>query len=140
MGLSLSPWQYRSGTYPAAKGYYDNDWKYSGQPLQMGADGDGTADAWYRTTLHTDEAGMYTLQVEGGDRATAFVDGVPAGTGRIRGGEITFNLSRGQHVLAFFTAPDWRGELAAYLGGVDLVDPRRLFRKAMSWAGGPSIV
>src|SRR5258708_39010479 len=99
MGLSLSPWQYRSGTYPAARGYYDNDWKYSGQPLQMGADGDGTADAWYRTTLHTDEAGMYTLQVDGGDRATAFVDGVPAGAGAIRGVGSALDSSRRRQVL-----------------------------------------
>src|SRR5258708_38059554 len=102
MGLSLSPWQYRSGTYPAAKGYYDNDWKYSGQPLQMGADGDGTADAWYRTTLHTDEAGMYTLQVEGGDRETAFVDGVPAGRGGVGGWEKTFTPSPVEQIMTLF--------------------------------------
>src|SRR5258708_6918047 len=138
--LSLTPWQFRTGVSPAGRGYYDNDWKYSGQPLQMGADGDGTADAWYRTTLHTDEAGMYTLQVEGGDRATAFVDGVPAGTGDIRGGEITFNLSRGQHVLAFFTAHDGRDKLAAYLGAMDSVDRKGLFGKAILRKGGPSIV
>ena len=140
MRLSLSAWQYRSGAYPAGKGYYDNDWKYSGQPLQMGADGDGTADAWYRTTVHIDTAGMYTLQVEGSDRATAFVDGVPAGTGDIRDGEITFNLAKGQHVLAFFMAHDGRDKLAAYLGAMDSVDRKGLFGKAILRRGGPSIV
>src|SRR5260221_13582471 len=92
--LALAPWKYRTAAYPGRPGYYDNDWKYSKQPLQMGADGDGTAEAWYRTNLHADADGIYTLQVEGGDRATAFVDGRPAGSGDIRDGEITFNLSK----------------------------------------------
>ena len=140
MKLSLTPWQFRKGAAPAGRGYYDHDWKYSQQPLQMGADGDLTADAWYRTTVYTDTAGLYTLQVEGSDRATAFVDGVPAGTGAIRDGEITFTLSKGRHTLAFFVAHDGRDKLAAYLGTMDSVDRKGLFGKAMLRKGGASIV
>ncbi|HTI08927.1 MAG TPA: beta-galactosidase [Puia sp.] len=138
--LPLSGWQFRTGVHPAAPGYYDHDWKASKQPLQMGADGDATADAWYRTNLSIDTAGLYTLQVEGGDRAIAFVDGKPAGTGNIRDGEMTFDLSKGAHTLAFFTAHDGRDKLAAYLGAMDSVDRKGLFGKAVLRRGGPSIV
>lgn len=138
--LPLDGWQFRTGIHPAAQGYYDNDWKWSEQPLQMGADGDGTADAWYRTHLTIDTSGIYTLQVEGSDRAKAFVDGKPVGIGDIRDGERSFTLSRGRHVLAFFMAHDGRDKLAAYLGSMDSVDRKGLFGKAVLRKGGPSIV
>ncbi len=138
--LELAPWKCRTAAYPGLPGYYDNDWKYSKQPLQMGADGDGTAEAWYRTVIDIGEAGLYTLQVEGSDRAIAFVDGRPAGSGEIRNGEITFNFSRGRHTLAFFTTHDGRDKLAAYLGSMDSVDRKGIFGNAILRKGGPSIV
>lgn len=138
--LLLSPWQFRNGSNAAAGGYDDNDWLHSLQPLQMGADGDATADAWYRANIVTDTSGVYTLQVAGSDRATAFVDGMPAGTGNIRDGEMSFHFSKGRHVLAFFTAHDGRDKLAAYLGAMDLIDRKGLFGKAVLRRGGPSIV
>ena len=138
--LALTSWQFRTDAYPGGAKYDDKGWKYSERPLQMGADGDGTAEAWYRTVLPTEEAGIYTLQVEGGDRATAFVDGRPAGSGDIRDGEITFNLSKGQHTLAFFTTHDGRDKLAAYLGSMDSVDRKGIFGNAVLRKGGSSIV
>ena len=138
--LSLTPWEFHTAAGPAAPGYADEDWKYSEEPVQMGADGDGTAEAWYRTKLSVAEEGRYILQVDGGDRATAFVDGRPAGSGDIRDGEISFILSKGQHSLAFFTTHDGRDKLAAYLGSMDSVDRKGIFGNAILRKGGPSIV
>jgi beta-galactosidase len=68
------------------------------------------------------------------------VDGLPAGSGDIRDGEITFNLSKGEHSLAFFTTHDGRDKLAAYLGSMDSVDRKGIFGNAILRKGGPSIV
>ena len=41
----------RSGSAQAAGDYADTGWLASQDPLQMGADGDYSAHAWYRTTI-----------------------------------------------------------------------------------------
>ena len=72
---ALSAWQARDVSQPASPGYDDRAWLSSDAPLQMGADGDLTADAWYRAAIVVPTAGAYTLNTAGGDRATLFLDG-----------------------------------------------------------------
>lgn len=105
----------------------------------MGADGDITADAWYRTTLTIPVAGKYTLQVKGGGRGQAFVDGKPAAQWKLNDGELTLDLKKGKHTLAIFAAHDGRDKLAAYLGPIDEVDSKGVFGKAFIKKGGPFI-
>ena len=125
--LALGAWQVRSGTAAAAPGYDDHAWLTSDAPLQMGADGDLTADAWYRATVITPTAGTYTLHVTGGgDRATVFVDGARAGGGSLHGGDLTLTLPAGRHTLAIFTAHDGRSKLIGIFGPIDGADPKGL--------------
>ena len=136
--LALAGWQQRRGDGPAMPGYDDSHWTLSGEPLQMGADGDGTADAWYRARIRADSDGQYTLKMEGGDRATIFVDGVPAAAGNIHEGEIPVILAKGPHVLAIATAQDGRDKLAGFLGDMAGVDSKGLTGKVLLEKGGPS--
>ena len=135
----LGSWQRRRMTGVAAIDYNDSSWKYSEWPLQMGADGNTTANAWYRTRVTVDEAGLYTLLVEGADRAAVFVDGRPTGAVNIKDGAIPLQLSKGRHVLAMMMSHDGRDKLAAYIGGMDSVARKGLFGRALLVKGGPAI-
>jgi beta-galactosidase len=84
--VELKNWAKESVTGVAVKDYNDASWKYSEWPLQMGADGNTSANAWYRTSVTVDEAGLYTLLVEGADRASVYVDGEPIGAVNIKEG------------------------------------------------------
>lgn len=125
LALPLGAWQAKDAAGPAAPNFEDRAWKASDVPLQMGADGDLTADAWYRAKIHVPEAGQYTFHANGGDRATLFVDGVPTASGKVRS-EIPVMLQAGDHSLAVFTAHDGRDKLFGYVGPVDNSDPKGL--------------
>lgn len=129
--ITLNAWQMKDATGPAGVGYDDHTWMESDRPLQMGSDGDGSADAWYRTVISVDSAGEYTLQVDMGDRATVFVDGVFAARENVRDGAIHLTLDKGRHVLAVFTAHDGRDKLAGFLGVMDGADRKGLSGPAM---------
>jgi beta-galactosidase len=125
MALSLDPWEVKDAALPAAPAYDDRDWKASDAPMQMGADGDLTADAWYRARIQVPKAGQYTLHANGGDRAIVFVDGARVANGKVHS-DIPVMLEAGSHTLAIFTAHDGRDKLFGYVGPVDNSDPKGL--------------
>ena len=133
---TLSPWQARDASQPAQPNYDDHAWLASAEPLQMGADGDLSADAWYRATLTVPAAGKYSLHTAGaGDRAIAYVDGVQVGAGSLHGGDLPMTLPAGKHTLAIFTAHDGRAKLFGYTGPVDVSDPKGLMGPAVIHGG-----
>jgi beta-galactosidase len=114
-------------------------WLKSTNPQPMGADGDVTPDAWYKTVLNIPSAGKYTLQVNGGGRGQAYVDGKPAVKWQLNDNEVSFNLKKGRHTFTVFAAHDGRDKLAAYLGPIDKVDSKGIFGAALIKKGGPFI-
>jgi len=137
--VKLSPWQIKNAAVAAATGYADKKWPSSVSPLQMGADGDLTPYAWYRAKLSVPATGKYTMQVDGGDNGTAFIDGKSTAKWKIRDGEVSLDIKKGEHTLAVFTAHDGRDKLAAYLGPIDDVDKKGLSGDATLKNGGPFI-
>jgi len=137
--VKLSSWENKNASVAAAAGYNDKKWFSSASPLQMGADGDVTPYAWYRTKLDVPASGKYTMQVDGGDNGTAFIDGKPATKWKIRDGEVSLDIEKGEHTLAVFTAHDGRDKLAAYLGPIDDVDKKGLSGNVFLKNGGPFI-
>jgi len=137
--VKLSAWETKDASASAAVNYDDKKWLSSSSSLQMGADGDLTADAWYRVKFKAPVTGKYTLQVDGGDRATAFIDGKPAAKWKIRDGEVLFDMKQGKHTLAIFTAHNGRDKMAAYLGPIDNLDKKGLSGNALLKNGGPFI-
>ncbi len=132
---ALSTWQVRDASQPASPGYDDRAWLSSDAPLQMGADGDLTADAWYRATIDVTTAGAYSLNANGGDRATLFIDGARATVGRVHDG-IPLTLPAGRHTLAVFTAQDGRDKMFGYTGSIAMNDPKGLAGSVTLHRGG----
>ncbi|MDR6943495.1 beta-galactosidase [Mucilaginibacter pocheonensis] len=137
--INLSPWQNKNAMVYAETGYNDKNWFSSANPMQMGADCNTTADAWYRTQLNIPSSGKYTMQVDGGDRATAFIDGKQAVRWKVRNGEVTFDIEKGRHTLAVFTAHDGRDKLPTYQGIITDVDKKGLSGQVLLKKGGPFI-
>jgi beta-galactosidase len=137
--VTLAPWQNKNASVYAAPAYDDSNWFSSADPQQMGADDNLTANAWYRITLDVPASGKYTMQVDGGDRATAFIDGKKAAQWKVKDGEVTFDIEKGKHTLAVFTAHDGRDKLAAYVGAITDVDKKGLSGQVQLKKGGPFI-
>ncbi len=128
--VKLGDWKAKDAAIFAAANYNDIAWKKTTEPLQMGADGDLSADAWYRTDVTIDTAGAYTLAVQGADRATTFVDGNLAGKADISNAEISYDFSKGKHTLAFFTAHDGLDKFFGVLGPINNIDQKGLYGPA----------
>jgi beta-galactosidase len=114
-----SEWVAHDASAPAAKDYNDHAWLASKTAQQMGADGDTSAYAWYRTALHIPADGLYSLDVsKGRGRYIAFLDGKKVAEGGVR--ELSFKASKGTHTLAVFATHDGRDKLVSYIGKLDV--------------------
>ena len=59
----------------AGEGFDDSIWEKSEEPLQMGADGDISAFAWYRSSVEVAGGGTGSLKVSGKDNISVLVNG-----------------------------------------------------------------
>lgn len=135
-------WQYRDASAAAAVEFSDSKWLQSKQALQMGADNDNTADAWYRTTANVKVSGTYSLKMKGGDRAIVFVDSKRAAAGDIHKKPLQLSLKKGKHTIAIFTAHDGREKLYDYVGSVQDTDAKGIRGNVILKKGGaaPAII
>ncbi len=126
--LKLRAWEIKNASMPALPAYNDETWKVTRDPLQMGADGDITADAWYRTKINFTLTADYILQFKKiNDRAALFLDGRRIDTGAIFSTTQKLHLTGGiDHTLALFTAHDGRNKLIFKLGAIDTLDAKGL--------------
>jgi beta-galactosidase len=125
--LQTATWQTASASQPASVQFDDRGWRQSTNPEQMGADGDLTADAWYRTSVDIARPGNKLLRFDrGGGRATVFVDGVAAGKIELHSPAFPVNLSAGKHSIAIFTAHNGRDKLYSFLGSLTQTDAKGL--------------
>ena len=133
---TLSAWQMRRGDAEAKTGFQDADWKASADPLPMGADGDYSAYAWYRTIVNAPKAGTYSLQVaNAGDWSSVFVNGRHAVSSAAKR-PVTLTLPAGPSALAVLTAHYGRPKLFGYLGPIDTVDIKGLAGPVTLAVGG----
>lgn len=122
-----APWQVKSMTAPARATFDDSKWKASRYPLQMGADGDLSPDAWYRNNFLIVNPGLYTLRTKrGGDRVIIYLDGQKVNTGTLKNSRLQFPIDAGTHTLALFTAHNGRDKLFNVLGEIDTADLKGL--------------
>jgi beta-galactosidase len=129
---TLNGWQSLDAAEAASPAFKDDAWLASEEPQQMGADGDNTAYAWYRTRLHADQNGQYTLAVgSAADRAELFLDGerVKIPTVR-RAKQFPLTLTAGGHTLAIFAAHDGRNKLTR-LGAIEKFDAKGIVGPVM---------
>jgi beta-galactosidase len=114
---TLSAWQTMSGISQAAPGYDTSSWlSNSSGPLQMGADGDASCYAWYRTTVNVSSAGSSTISIGNyADHMIPFVDGTAV---TLSGSSFTTSLSAGNHTIAIFTSHSGRNKFYPYVGAI----------------------
>jgi hypothetical protein len=112
---ALTDWRMAPSTF-AAPDYDDAKWKQSDRPLQMGADGDYSAFAWYRATVDLPNAGTGTLRLQGKDNLEGFINGKHVDN---KGGWINANFLAGKNTIAVFVSHNGRSKAFAYLGPLD---------------------
>jgi len=133
---ALSAWQMRRGDLEAQTGYPDADWKASADALPMGADGDSSAYAWYRTTVNAPKAGTYSLQAAtAGDWLSVFVGGRPAVNGPTKKPVLLF-LPAGISSMAVLAAHYGRSKLVGTPGLLSTLDVKGLAGPVVLAAGG----
>jgi len=71
---ALSDWQTAMAT-EVAPSFDDSKWKTSEDPLEMGADGDTSAFAWYRSSITLPSGGEGVLQFDARDHVRVFING-----------------------------------------------------------------
>jgi len=129
---TLSAWSMDASVPQAQPDYNDAGWKASPQPLAMGADGDNSAFAWYRTRVNMPSAGTYQLNMSDvGDWVTCFVNGKRQDSSTLQTRydspvprQLTVKLPAGTSMLAFLTTHNGRNKLYAYYGPMDTIDAK----------------
>ena len=117
---ALTAWQTKSGIAQAAPKCNTKGWLSSASgPQQMGADGDVSNCAWYRTRVNAPAFGVYTLSFESmADNMIPFVDGRAVPSTDISASTFTTTLSAGNHTVAVFTSHYGRDKLFGYVGPI----------------------
>ncbi|HEX7617464.1 MAG TPA: beta-galactosidase, partial [Verrucomicrobiae bacterium] len=128
---TLTAWQTKSGTGEAAPGFDAGGWLSSSSgPLQMGADGDVSGYAWYRTTINVPAAGTNSIFFGNvADHMIPFVDGVAVPAANASANSFTVAFSAGSHTIAVFTSHAGRNKFYPYIGSVS-----NLYAKGLSGA------
>ena len=93
----------------------DAQWRQTKTPEQMGADGDISAFAWYRTRIVLPTNGMGTLHFQGGDDLEFYLNGRSVVSEKDR---CTAEFSAGTNFLAVFASHHGRNKNYNYLGSL----------------------
>ncbi|MES2426839.1 MAG: beta-galactosidase [Bacteroidota bacterium] len=129
VAINPGPWQVKDASAPASPNYDDSKWLTSKEPQQMGADGDITAYAWYRTKIKVAAGGGYNLILKHAPEGGAlFLDGKRVDTAVIFKDTTALNLKAGiTHTLALFTSHIGRNKLIFKIGRIDTLDRKGIW-------------
>jgi beta-galactosidase len=128
----LMNWQ-MSSMIEASPSFDDSQWKHSQTPLQMGADGDISAFAWYRASLNLPSATNGALNLRGNDNLEVFLNGNHISSQK---GSSQMNFLAGENSIAVFVSHHGRDKAFNYLGALDNFDRKGLWGKAFLQYGG----
>ena len=150
----LTNWQI---SIPAASkpGFDDSSWKTSDDPLQMGADGDISAFAWYRASVQVPTAGPATLTFPGAaDHLVVFINGKrcaatpslvePKPTSPdLKSGNLSWtvqaNFQSGPISIAVLASHQGRDKAGGYYGPIDNYFPKGIFKPVYLELAGQKI-
>ena len=128
----LGAWQTAPGANEAQPGYDDTAWLAGPDPLPMGADGDRSAYAWYRSVIHAPGAGTYNLDLsDAGDWVSVFMNGAHMVSSSVQqrrsdpaARSLKVTLKDGDNSLTLLAAHYGRAKLHAYIGPLDETDKK----------------
>lgn len=129
---TLDPWQMRA-TMEQQLNFDDSTWKQSPEPLEMGADGDDGAFAWYRATINVPTAGPGKLRLKGGDELQVYLNGQSLGKYKQ---DMPATFTAGANVIAVLASHHGRNKVFSYYGALDARDTKGLTGPAYSLIGG----
>ncbi len=96
VAFPLAPWQTRRGSASQPE-FDDSAWALAADPIELGADGDLSSYAWYRSHIRVPQTGDYLLTPsEGGDNAKVYIDGPFCHRGQLRRALLSPTPYRGQ--------------------------------------------
>ncbi len=146
----LTNWQMRRADGEARPAYAATNWKTTDTPLQMGADGDAGAYAWYRSSAHVARDGAYTLRFASvadwmavwinGQRVTTPALSRPGQSSKAAPRTVPVMLTAGDNTVAVLTTHYGRPKLFNYLGPIDMADPKGLSGPVVLTMGTPAQV
>ena len=122
-----------SPTTEASPAFDDSAWKHSETPLQMGADGDISAFAWYRASVNVPSPTNGTLHFQGADNLEIFVNGRHVASQK---GNAKADFAAGTNSIAVFVSHHGRNKDWNYLGTLDNHDNKGLWGSATLEMGG----
>ncbi|HEX4086884.1 MAG TPA: beta-galactosidase [Chthoniobacteraceae bacterium] len=118
----------------------DSSWLASNDPVQMGADGDNGAFAWYRAKVRMSAPGHGVISLEGADDISVFVNGVrvpsKGNNGHWTAGA---DFAAGANTIAVFTAQRGRPDLFNYIGPLTDLARKGLYAPVTIAANGATI-
>ena len=127
-GLKTGLWQIKNASEPVLPAYNDLKWKLSNKPLQMGADGDLSANAWYRSKIKVPQSGKYTLQLKNIlERASVFLNGKRIDSGKVVDTAVVINMNLKSGLtynLTVFTSHVGRAKQIYHIGALDHIDAK----------------
>lgn len=116
-------WQAKTASPAADAGFDDSNWKKSEKAIEMGADDDISANAWYRTSINIKQAGNYRLSIgKGGGRFIVFIGGKRVANGTMD--NLQFDATAGSHQMSIYAAHDGREKLYNYIGNLQNTDTK----------------
>jgi beta-galactosidase len=120
---SIGAWTVATAPETGTK-YNDSTWMHTDTPQQMGADGDNSAYAWYRTTVSSPTAGASTLSVGGvHDLGIVYVNGQRAGD-TSHSHNVPITLNAGSNSITILASQFGRDKLFGYVGPIANKDPK----------------
>ncbi|ARS38620.1 hypothetical protein CA265_02545 [Sphingobacteriaceae bacterium GW460-11-11-14-LB5] len=132
-------WLAKSASAAALPDFDDREWLASDKPLEMGADKDISANAWYRTHIKIQKSGRYKLNISSGvGRYIVFVDGKRVTAGY--SDQLQFDVETGDHMLAIYAAHDGRDKLYNFIGYLSEVDKKGIAGEVIMHRGAPGLV
>ncbi|GAB3931719.1 beta-galactosidase [Mucilaginibacter myungsuensis] len=128
--ITLTNWRQKDASQPSQPNFDDSKWKQVKAPLQMGADGDITSNAWYRTKLKANEPGKYLLKfswiirrMDTLQHGAIYLDGKRIDTSELFKPTIELDLKANtEHSLAVFMSHIGRNKLIFKVGRIDTLD------------------
>jgi beta-galactosidase len=132
-------WQAKNASPATAVKFDDSGWKKSEKALEMGADDDITANAWYRANVNIKRTGSYTLSIsKGGGRFIVFIDNKRVADGMID--NLQFDAPAGNHLLTIYAAHDGRDKLYNFIGNLQNTDIKGIAGDVILHRGPASLV
>jgi beta-galactosidase len=123
---AFSKWQMSTSPETLAD-FDDSKWLATDTLIDMGADGNISAFAWYRTTINAPAATEAVLKLKYSNNIEVFVNGIRASETK---GTVKLNLTAGKNTISIMASHSGRNKEYLYMGALCNHNDKGIFGKA----------